>query len=540
VGLLAAWSVLNIAPLLPSTQALVAPLLRRGGGLLVLAFLLGFVAVQAYRYRRVSNETQRQQTRWVVLGITAALGGYGLFRVAPWPAAYAAIYKDLVYVTLAMLCLLAIPLSIGMAMLRSRLWDLDVVVNRALVYAALTVSTIGLYALVVGYFSTLFQAEAGPVIAFVATGLVAVLFEPLRARLQRGVNRMMYGERDDPASVLARLSQRLEATVAPARALPTIVETVAQALRLPYAAITLDTPEGAPQVAAESGQPGREVISLPLTYQSRPVGHLLLAPRSKGEALSSADRHLLGIITQQAGVLAHNARLGDALRRLNADLQASRERLVTAQEEERRRLRRDLHDSVGPTLASLLQRLDTAADLVKEAPEASVAMLHDLKGQVKSTLGEIRRLVYALRPPVLDEFGLVTALREHVAPYHAPGGLRVTVRAPEPLPALPAAVEVAAYRIALEAFTNCARHAQAQSCEIALMLEAEALVVEVSDDGVGMPPGVHWGVGLAAMRERAAELGGECIVGAAPGGGTRVRARLPLPGGAAAQGGAEA
>jgi signal transduction histidine kinase len=347
---------------------------------------------------------------------------------------------------------------------------------------------------------------------------------------------MMYGERDDPATVLARLSQRLEAALAPAAALPTIVETVAQALRLPYVAITLETPEGEHRVAAETGQPGGELIRLPLTYQSTPVGELLLSPRSQGEALSTADLRLLSIVTQQAGVLAHNVRLADALRQLNADLQASRERLVLAQEEERRRLRRDLHDSVGPTLASLLQRLDTAADLVTEEPQASVAMLTELKGQVKGTLAEIRQLVYALRPPVLDEFGLVTALREHVAPYNSPAGLRVAVNAPEPMPPLPAAVEVAAYRIALEAFTNTVRHANAQACAISLKLEHGSLVVEVSDDGGGLPAGVRWGVGLTAMRERAAELGGECLITAEPGGGARVRARLPLPGLAPAPG----
>jgi len=216
------------------------------------------------------------------------------------------------------------------------------------------------------------------------------------------------------------------------------------------------------------------------------------------------------------------------LRRLAEDLQHSREELVKGREEERRRLRRDLHDGVGPTLASLSQRLDTAADLVDSDPQASVKLLKDLKGQVKNTVADIRRLVYALRPPVLDEFGLVTAIREHVVPYCGPNGIQITIDITEPLPALPAAVEVAAYRIALEAFTNIINHAEAKSCHIKLQVNGESLLLEISDDGKGISSKNHSGVGLTSMRERAAELGGEYSIENQPTGGTRVRAELPI------------
>jgi signal transduction histidine kinase len=423
--------------------------------------------------------------------------------------------------------MLLVPFSIGIAILRYRLWDIDLLINRTLVYGTLTACTIGLYVLVVGYFSALFSTGLNLVIALIATGLIAVLFEPLRERLQRAVNRLMYGERDEPAAVLTRLSQRLDAALAPQAALPTIVETVAQALRLPYAAIRLHQ-SGAARVAAEFGQPSDELTRLPLTYQLEPVGELVLAPRARGESFSTADQRLLTLLAQQAGAAAHTVLLTDELRQLNVDLQHSRERLVTALEEERRRLRRDLHDGVGPTLASLMQRLDSAADLVTRDPQASRALLRDLKAQAKGTIAEIRRLVYALRPPVLDEFGLVSALREHVAPYNGPNGLRVVVCAPEPLPALPAAVEVAVYRIVLEAFTNVVRHAQASTCYIALDLNDAHLSLEVADDGQGLPDDLHSGVGLTSMHERAAELGGRLAVENLSAGGVRVRATLPL------------
>jgi signal transduction histidine kinase len=238
--------------------------------------------------------------------------------------------------------------------------------------------------------------------------------------------------------------------------------------------------------------------------------------------------NLLNIIAQQAGVAGHTVRLTDELRQLNADLQQSRERLVTAQEEERRRLRRDLHDGVGPTLASLSQRLDTAADFVKSDPEKSIQLLQELKGQVKGTVAEIRQLVYALRPPVLDEFGLVSAIQEHVAPYTGPNGLQVTFDVTKPMPPLPAAVEVAAYRITLEAFTNIVNHADASACHIEIKTKNDSLLLEISDNGKGIQSNTHFGVGSSSMRERAAELGGECLIENISAGGTRVTARLPI------------
>jgi signal transduction histidine kinase len=281
-------------------------------------------------------------------------------------------------------------------------------------------------------------------------------------------------------------------------------------------------------VISSLGSPPSEFVHLPLTYQAERVGELTLAPRAVGESFSSADMKLLNIIAQQAGAAGHAVRLTDELRQLNADLQQSRERLVTAQEEERRRLRRDLHDGVGPTLASLSQRLDTAADFVKGDPEKSIQLLHDLKGQVKGTLAEIRTLVYALRPPVLDEFGLVSSIQEHIAPYTGPNGLQVTFDVTKPMPPLPAAVEVAAYRIALEAFTNVVNHADASACHVEIKIDNRSLLLQVSDNGKGLTPNARLGVGSTSMRERAAELGGVCIIENMPKGGTRVTARLPL------------
>lgn len=492
------------------------------GATLSLITMVVMLYVPVHRYRNMKNPILRQQTKWVVYGVSAAIIG---FFVVTLPAALGLSMEEgttygLLALTGMMLCILFIPVSIGIAITRSRLWDIDPIINRTLVYGLLSFLTILFYVLVVGGFAFYFRSnETNMVISFIATGIVAIIFEPLRQRLQRAVNRLMYGERDDPATVLMRLSQRLDSALAPDSVLQTIVETLAQTLRLPYAAIALADEEI--RFASSRGLPPSDLVHLPLTYQAERVGELILAPRAAGESFSSADMKLINLIAQQAGVAAYTVRL-------NKDLQRSRERLVTAQEEERRRLRRDLHDGVGPTLASLSQRIDAASEYVKIDPNTSIRLLKDLKGQVKETVAEIRRLVYALRPPVLDEFGLVSAIREHVAQYSGPNGMDITIDAMHPLPNLPAAVEVAAYRIALESFTNVVKHARASACQIKLWIEQECLLLQIVDNGVGLSGNKRSGIGFASMRERAAELGGECIIENSLDGGTCVLARLPF------------
>lgn len=202
---------------------------------------------------------------------------------------------------------------------------------------------------------------------------------------------------------------------------------------------------------------------------------------------------------------------------------------MSTREEERRRLRRDLHDGLGPMLGSLTLKLDVARDLLEQDAAAADTLLVGLKEQAQAAVADIRRLVYALRPPALDDLGLVGAIHETAMP-HGLSRLYVSVLAPESLPDLPAAVEVAAYRIVQEAVTNVARHAGASRCTIRLALRSGVLEVELEDDGRGLPAATRAGIGMAAMRERATELGGRCIIERSPMGGTRVCASLPCAG----------
>lgn len=495
----------------------------------VLCFFATVVIAQAHRYRRVSTPVQRQQAKWVLCGFVAAFGGLALNILVVGPVILRSDGSSPLPPLLGLLgfyaALLLLPLSVGVAILRHRLYAIDIIINRTLVYTALTACVVGLYILIVGYLAALFRTGGNLLVSLAATGLVAVLFQPLRERLQRGVNRLVYGERDDPYAVLSRLGQRLEATLAPDAVLPTIVQTIRETLKLPYAAIALEQ-DGGRAVVVASGTPAADALRLPLAYRQEPVGELILAPRAPGEGFNPADRRLLDDLARQAGVAAHAVRL-------TADLQRSRERLVTAREEERRRLRRDLHDGLGPMLGGLTLRLDTARKLMHRDPAAADTLLTDLKKQTQSAIVDIRRLVYALRPPALDELGLVPALREAAVQFGFPGrngdDLRIALDIPDDLPPLPAAVEVAVYLIAQEALTNVARHAEAEHCHLRLSLDAAAglLSLEVSDDGAGIQASRHAGVGLGSMRERAAELGGACVIESLSGGGTRVRARLP-------------
>ncbi|HEY6411885.1 MAG TPA: histidine kinase [Ktedonobacteraceae bacterium] len=507
--------------------------------LFILSLAIGVFA-QIYRYFRVSGSIQRQQTKWVVFGITIAVVGSLLAQLVLPLLPLSPISLVLVTNTIYYLSLLFLPLTFGIAILRYRLWEINILINRTLVYILLTLSVVGIYILIVGSLGVVFQTRGNLLISLIATGLVAVLFQPLRARLQRNVNRLIYGDRDDPYAVLSRLGQRIEVTLAPEAVLPTIVETVAQALKLPYAAITVKSDEQF-IIAASYGANGNDLMHVPLIYQAEQVGELLLAPRVPGEAFTAADKRLLNDLAHEVGVAVHAVRLTSDLNRLTIDLQRSRERLVLAREEERRRLRRDLHDDLAPTLAALALTASNVGDLIPTNPAAAIAMTGELQNEIRATVGNIRHLVYELRPPTLDELGLVAAIRERAVQYSnlnslnqtdngrngTPSRLQVKVEAPDSLPPLPAAVEVAAYRIVQEAITNVTRHAQARTCVVRLSL-TDVLQVEVLDDGIGLPVEHKLGVGLLSMRERAAELGGSCVIEKINETGTRVCARLPV------------
>jgi signal transduction histidine kinase len=269
-----------------------------------------------------------------------------------------------------------------------------------------------------------------------------------------------------------------------------------------------------------------------LTFRGEHLGRLLVAARAAGERFAPVERRLLSDLARQVGAAVHDESQ-------SAELQRSRERIVLAREEERRELRRTLHDDIGPTIASIALRAETVRQLADRPLErepmgiALDAIGHDATAAAR----QLRQLSYELRPPALDDRGLVLALRDQAAALVPdPAALTVEVSTvdlehPDREPSnLPAAVEVAAFRIAVSALNNTAQHASATHCVVRLVREVSRLTIEIDDDGRGLPVDFRAGVGVTAMRERAAELGGDCTHEARPGGGTRVRARLPIGG----------
>ncbi len=472
------------------------------------------------RWRGVTQE-ERQQIKWMtyVMGLAGAswVGANLPFLLQITLSPSLADTLFLLYRTI----LIAVPVALGIAIMKYRLYDIDQWIKRTLVYLPLTGLTIALYGALVALCNRFFQRKNQQTITTViATGVVAVLFQPLRARIQRTVDRYIYGERDDPAGVITRLASGLETTLSPSAVLPTLAATVAQALKLPFVAIELQRADGIGVTAASVGERPQEVEVIAMSYQHQVIGQLVVAPRAPGEHFSPADLALLNTIAQLAATTARTIQLTD-------EVQEARVRTVSAREEERRRLRRDLHDGLGPVLAGQGLKLAAARQLLRDKPDVAERLLDEVMNQSEKTVTEVRRLVYALRPPTLDEFGLVEAIREHVANVGATTVLPITVDAPETLPEIPAAIEVAAFRIVQEALNNVIRHAQARHCTIVFTMN-NALQIIIQDDGVGLPATIRSGVGLQSMQERATEVGGVCTIATASEGGVVVRLDLPL------------
>jgi signal transduction histidine kinase len=469
------------------------------------------------------DPVSRAQLRWAGLGFAGlalsllleATHGFELYppviqQLLPW---------------LTPLLQMAFPLALAVAILRYRLFDLDLLINRALVYLTLTAGVVGVYVLVVSGLGAWLRMPDSLFLSLLATSLVAVLFAPVREWVQRGVNRLLYGERDEPYRLLTRLGRQLAITQEPTTALAQTVETVAKALKLPYVAITRQQAESQQRIATY-GQAQATVNRYPLVYAGEPIGELEVAPRQAHELLTPADERLLRDLARQLGVAVHAAQL-------TTDLRQSRTRLVTAREEERRRLRRDLHDGLGPQLASQTLTLDVIAKLLHSNPEQAATLLLAVRQQMQQAVSDIRDLIYGLRPPVLDDLGLQGAIEEFVERIGHPGKPQINVQVADVHVALPAAVEVAVYRIVQEAVTNVIKHAQASQITVALMVERASqgpcsLRVTICDDGSGVPADYTVGIGLQSMRERAEELGGSCVIGKRSAGGTEVTAQLPI------------
>jgi two-component system NarL family sensor kinase len=463
----------------------------------LLALSLGLAAL-GVRYRR-GSDVERRQLLWLLLAVLIAL-----IVILPWGLVAGTPVEVLLAIPL-------IPIAVTVAIVRYELLDIRLVVARLLAWVMLLLAVVVAYAALValmGQFTTV-----GLRWSALVTVLLVILAVPALPRLQRLVDGAIYGDRGDPARVVSRLGEQL---ATPDAGLQGIVATIRTALRLPYLAIERDG-----NVVVSDGEPTDRVHYWPLTRGGTAEGQLTIGLRTGERELAAADRRALAMLADPVAVAVHSTVLSE-------ELQASRERIVAAREEERRKLRRELHDGLGPTLTGIAFAADAAANTIDDDPEQSQRLLTTLRRDTRTALRDVRRLVDNLRPPALDELGLVGALRQRADQliWRADGAsVKIRLDVPSQMPALPAAIEVATYRIATEALTNVVRHTRATGALVQLRC-AERLELSITDDG---PPNGPWapGVGLHAMRERAAELGGSFRAGPTPAGG-QVVASFPL------------
>jgi two-component system NarL family sensor kinase len=529
------------------------------------AIYLAAVTSLILRYRRGDDRTRRQLL-WVLLALLVVVVIFLLDPVLPDSL-------------LSILPIALIPAAILVAIFRYGLLDIRLVFSRSLLYVLLTGAAVGAYlAVVAGLGRILTAAALLPSVA--ATLVVALAFHPVRVWLQRRVDHLVYGARQDPVRALSEVGARLADT----DGLDDVLAALCRALRLPYAAIVvhgrtvarcgpfpgdpaagasllgvpasgaaaggslLDVPAsgaaagasllGVPASGAAAdasflgvsaseapapgapfrGVPAEGAAAVPLPHGA---GELVVGLRSGERRLAAADQRMLALLAAPISVAVRATELAEELTR-------SREQTISAREEERRRLRRDLHDGLGPVLTGVVLNAEAARRLVRSDPDRSETLIGDLRDQTTAALEDIRRLVYGLRPPALDSLGLVGALQEYAMTLPQRSSLRVTVEAATPLDDLPAAAEVAAYRIVTEALTNVTRHSNASAATVVLSRDGGELRVAVHDDGVNAGTGWQPGVGLTSIRERAAELGGRCTIALDRTGG-RIDVWLPVP-----------
>ncbi len=467
-----------------------------GVGLAMLGSYATAFAALVVRYRR-GDETRRRQLLWLLFGTAAAI-------VVPLPTTQFGAGPILLILAI---CL--VPASIAVAIVRHNLLDIRLVVSRAAQWGALSVGVIAVYIGLVAVFGQLLSQRVSAVAAALA---VAFAFNPARLVAQRLVDRLFYGHAHDPVRAIAQVEGHLGRS----HDLAGLLEAIRDALRVPFVQLRTD------ELLLMSGEKPGDVHTIPLVSAQNQVGELTIGLRTGEHRLQDRDRRLLDLLAGPLAVAVHATEL-------TARLQRSQERLIEAREDERQRLRRDLHDGLGPQLTGVTFKADAARNLLTTDPQRAERLLGEVQADVRTAITDIRRLIYALRPSALDELGLVGALEQRVHDLGAGaghGGPKIRLEAPARLPALPLGVELAAYRIAVEALTNAARHARARQVVIAVRVDGD-LHLEIVDDGPGRDGCWRPGVGLSAMYERVAELGGSLTAGPGREGG-RVIATIPV------------
>lgn len=468
-----------------------------GRALLLVGGILAVVSL-VVRYRRAAA-VERRQLLWVVTGF----GGLVLFQVA-------AALVDGAWLAFEVTGALCFPAALAVAINRHGLWDIERLVSRTAVYLAMSGLVALGYLVVIGAAATVFEDRSSVGATAIAAVAVAAVFQPAREAIQSRVDHAVYGTRRDASATVDVLHARLSTAGGAAAVIESVTTSLRESMRIAHVAI--ETEEGTTS-AAPAG-----ALRFPLRVEDELLGALVVAP-APGDSLGAKERRTLKVVAAQVALVVFAARLLD-------DAHHARELVVVAREEERGRLRRDLHDGLGPALAGLGLQASAAATFVSTDPPRAAELLDRIAAEAAAITSEVRRIVDDLRPSALDDLGLVDAVRRRAIEVGGGSLPCIDVDVPDALGPLPAAVEVAAYRIATEAILNAQRHAGASRCSVRIARDS-GLDITVTDDGRGIDRSATPGVGLQSMRARAEELGGAFEVVSGPT-GTAIHARLPL------------
>jgi signal transduction histidine kinase len=507
------------------------PTPAEGPVLLVLFLVAILLSVSSlfFRYRRAPRE-QRQQLKWFLYAGAFTALSFGLGDFLP---------NVIGNVTFG-LVLLALPAATAVAVLKYRLYDIDVVINKTVIYLVLAAFVTLVYVLVVVAIPVLvFRAESGfNPLPFAAAAIVALAFQPVRRWGSRLANRLVYGKRATPYEVLSEFSQRMGQTYAAEDVLPRMARTLCEGTSAVRTEVWLRVgaelrreavwPDGASDGARSLTMSGGELPEIPGAARTYPVEHqeellgALAVSMPRGETFTSASDKLVQDVAAQAGLVLRNVRLIEELR-------ASRQRIVAAQDHERRRLERNIHDGAQQQLVALSVKLRLAETLADRDPARAKELIEEVRGETQEALTDLRDLARGIYPPLLADKGLAAALEAQARKSTVP----VEVQ-PDSVGRYHQETEAAAYFCVLEALQNAAKYADASRVVVRLWVDDGELRFEVEDDGAGFDPErTPRGSGLQNMADRLESLGGRVHVDSEPGGGTTVRGWIPVGGGAA-------
>ena len=504
--------------------------------------MIGCAVSLVQRFRR-SRGVERLQLKWLASAAAAVAASYVVFWAVvipfvsdPTPPLWAQLIREAASLSFAL-----IPVAAGFAILKHRLYDIDVVINKTVVFGALAAFITAVYVAIVVGIGTLIGSGDRPNLglSILATAIVAVAFQPVRERVQHFANRLVYGKRATPYEVLSEFSDRVAETYASDQVLPKMAKAIKDGTGAARAEVWLRSHDELRPAATCPEDTGSGLHPLPLSdgrlpsfesadkaIEVRHQGELLGAltvTKPAGEPLTPAEDKLLSDLASQAGLVLRNVGLTAELLQRLEELKASRQRLVAAQDEERRRLERNLHDGAQQHLVALKTRLSLAKRMTERDPAKAQDLIARLEHEADEALETLRDLARGIYPPLLADQGLKAALEAHARKISIP--VEVTA---DDITRYPQEVEAAVYFCMLEALQNVGKYAQATHVTVRLQNEDDSLLFEVEDNGSGFDQtSVKPGSGLTNMRDRIEALGGTLSIRSAPGQGTRVTGSLP-------------